>query len=374
MRRLRFNPARPLVAVVSAAAVVGGLMAGTALAAQRAPAGRHAAATAVTAVTWHRLALRDGWRSSRSLTYNVANPAYAINAGIVYLDGALHQVTGSKTEFAVLPPAARPARTVFLTVWSGSGTGTPGTVQISPNGVMTASAPTGSTRVLTSLAAVDFPAAGGPWTTMALRAGWRSGAAKFHTGGPAYTVRAGIVYLSGSLFSNGTGAFVTRLGKNARPRSVLYISVYNHGGLAGEVVIFPGGAVYTYGASGHVQTALDGVSYPAAGARLAWHKFALSAGWSSSQSTYQTGDPEYAVRGPLVYLAGSMNYTSGGAALFAGFPKVARAVHEVVRQVYTYGGSTGTLALGTSGIASSTPSSDAQRYTSLAGVAYPRNS
>ena len=189
-------------------------------------------------------------------------------------------------------------------------------------------------------------------------------------------MRSGIVYLSGSSFKNGTGTAVARLGKNARPRSVLYISDYNHGGSAGYVVIYPDGFVYTDGASADVQTAFDGVSYPAAGAKLSWHKFTLATGWTSSQSAYQTGDPEYAVSGPIVYLAGSMNFStsSGGSAFFASFPKVAQSSRLVARQVYTFGGTTGGLTVETFGVASSTPASYAQSYTSLAGVAYPRNS
>ena len=142
MRRLSIA-GRPLALAVSAA-LIGGLTAGTALATTRPTAGRHATATSVTAVAWHRLALRNGWRSARSPVYDVANPSYAVSGGIVYLDGSLHQVSGAKTEFAILPRTARPARTVYLTVFSGTAAGVPGTVEIRPNGVMTASSPAGS--------------------------------------------------------------------------------------------------------------------------------------------------------------------------------------------------------------------------------------
>ncbi len=373
MRRLSIA-GRPLALAVSAA-LIGGLTAGTALATTRATAGQHATATSVTAVAWHRLALRNGWRSARSPVYDVANPSYAVSGGIVYLDGSLHQVSGAKTEFAILPRTARPARTVYLTVFSGTAAGVPGTVEIRPNGVMTASSPAGSSRLLTSLEAVSYPAAGGRWTTMTLRTGWQSGAAAFHTSSPAYTVRNAIVYLAGSLFGNASSRTFAKLGRNARPVSILYISVYNSGGAAGDVVIFPSGAIESFGATANAQTALDGVSFPTAGADLRWHKLTLAAAWSSSQGTYRTGDPEYAVSGPVTYLSGSMHYTSGGSAVFADIPKAAQSVHELIRQVYTYAGSTGGITLAPSfGIASSNPPSLAQGYTSLAGISYLRNS
>jgi hypothetical protein len=357
------------------ATLIAGLTAGTALATTKAPAGQHATASPVTTVAWHRLALRNGWRSSRTALYEVANPAYAVSGGIVYLDGALHQSSGSKTEFAILPRAARPARTEFLTVLSGLAAGVPGTVEIRPNGAMTASSPAGSARLLTSLEAVSYPAAGGRWTTMKLRTGWQSGASAFSTGSPAYTVRNGIVYLAGSLVGNPASRTFAKLGKNARPRSVLYISVYNSGGTAGDVVIYPSGAIQSYGATSDTQTALDGVSFPTAAAGLRWHKLKLAPAWSSSQGIYQTGDPEYAISGPVTYLAGSMHYSAGGTAIFADIPKAARSAHELIRQVYTFGGSTGGLTLAPSfGIASSNPASLAEDYTSLAGISYLRSS
>jgi hypothetical protein len=373
MRRLTSIVARPVVSAGAAAVLVCGLSAGTALAVGSAAAGQHPTATAVATVTWHRLALRNGWRSSRSASYSVANPSYTVSGGIVYLDGALHQATGSKTEFAVLPRGARPAHKEFMTVMSGTAAGVPGTVEISPDGVMTASSPTGSTRPLTSLEAVSYPAAGGHWTNIKLAGGWKSAAAAFGTVRPAYTIRNGIVYLGGSLTS-GTGSRFATLAKNARPRSVLYITVYNSGGSWGDVVIPPSGVIESFGLTAHLQTALDGVSFPTAAAKLGWHKLKLSAGWTSSQADYQTGDPAYAVSGPIVYLAGSMHFTSGSA-IFAALPKAARPVNDIIRQVYTYGDTTGGLILTPIfGIAGSNPPSNAQGYTSLAGIAYPRNS
>ncbi len=84
---------------------------------------RPTALATVTKVRWHALRLVDGWKSARSKSYAVANPQYAISGGVVYLDGSLHQTSGTRDEFAVLPLAARPARNVILAVLSGSGSG-----------------------------------------------------------------------------------------------------------------------------------------------------------------------------------------------------------------------------------------------------------
>jgi len=224
---------------------------------------------------------------------------------------------------------------------------------------------------------VSYPAAGGTWHTMALVNGWHSGATAFGTGSPAFTVRNGIAYLAGSLFTHGSNPLAGHLGINAKPRSEVYISVYDHGGLAGAVHITPSGSIYVYGATSATQTALDGISYPTNAANLSWHLFTLATGWSSSQGAYQTGDPEYAVRGPIVYLAGSMNFdtSSGGDALFTHVPTAAQSINEIDRRVYTWDGSTGNLTFDPQdGIVMSTPASNAQKFTSLAGIAYPKNS
>lgn len=371
MRRLTSSAAWPLVASVSAAALVCGLTAGTALAASGTAAGQHPTAAAVTKVTWHRLALRNGWRSARTMAYDVANPSYTVSGGIVYLDGSLRQFNRSATEFAVLPRGARPAHKVFLTVVSGLvGAGVPGTVEIGSNGVMRAISAGGSTRKLTSLEAVSFPAAGAHWTSLKLLNGWQSSGPALGTGSPAYAVRNGIVYLSGSLSASGSSTQFATLPRSARPRSKLFVAVYDNFGSAGTLEIEPSGAIY-----GTAEIALDGVSYPRAAAKLSWHKFKLSTGWTSSQSNYNSGDPEYAVAGPIVYLAGSMNFSgSSGSAIFADIPRVAQPVNLIVRQVYTYDETTGAVVLSTYGIAGSNPGSNAENYTSLAGIAYPRNS
>jgi len=377
MRNHRFNLLRAVIAGATATGLAFGLMATTASAAT--DQARALPAVLPTTVTWHTITLQNGWKSAQTSIYQVANPSYAVYGGIVYLDGTLTQPTGtptSPTQFGVLPLGFRPAHTVYLTVLTGGGSSTPGRVKITPTGVMTASSPSGSARALTSLAAVSFPAAGASWTNLSLMNGWKSGATAFGTGNPAYAVRSGIVYLAGSLFTTGNpGLLVTTLPANARPKDVLLITVYNHAGVAGFVEINPSGTMYAGGSAAALQTALDGVSYPAATAALTWHTLTFATGWSAAAAPFAA--PQYAVSGPIVYLTGAMNFnmSSGGSSVFAVFPTVALTPHTLTRQVYTDFGSTGELlVLSGDGWMSSDPASNSQNFTSLAGVAYPRNS
>jgi hypothetical protein len=326
----------------------------------------------VTGVTWHRLHLLNGWRSSRSNAYDAANPSYAIYGGVVYLDGSLHQPSGSGAKFAVLPRAARPSRNLFISVLSGGGTGSPGTLEIKPSGAMTATSATGGTQELTSLEGVSYPVAATTWHRLRLLNGWQSGGRAFGTAAPSYAVHGGVVYLTGSLRGAHNGP-LGYLPKGARPGHVLYITIYCNG-TTGYLYIRRSGAIEEGGAVATGQISLAGVSFPSGTANFTWHKFALAQAWSSSQPTYQTGDPEYAIVGPIVYLSGSMNMSSAGTAFFANIPRRAQTPNIIVRQVYTYGGTTGAITMSSFGMASSTPPSNAEDYTSLAGVAYPRNS
>jgi hypothetical protein len=104
---------------------------------------------------------------------------------------------------------------------------------------------------------------------------------------------------------------------------------------------------------------------------ITWHALKLVNGWKSSQGSYDTGNPAYAVSRGVVYLAGSLH--GGATATFAVLPRAARPDHRLVLAVYTVNGSRGTLQIMPDGrvAAASTPSTNATLYTSLAGVSYP---
>jgi hypothetical protein len=110
-------------------------------------------------------------------------------------------------------------------------------------------------------------------------------------------------------------------------------------------------------------------------AKVAFHKLNLINGWQSSQPTYSSGNPSYAISGGIVYLSGSL-HTAGTSEVFARLPKAARPAHNMWITVYTFGDTTGTLYIGHNGLmyAFSSTASDAEDYTSLAAVSYPVNS
>jgi hypothetical protein len=378
MRRLSSFRFR-LPAAVLAAAVLAVAAAGTAAAASASQHGprRPAAVShpATTSVTWHRLTLLHGWASKRSKTLDVANPEYAIYNGIVYLNGGLYQPAGTNHAFAKLPAAARPASDLYIPLFSGSGTGQPGTLVIKPSGVMSLSH--GGVRTLASLSAISFAPAGSglAWHALKVVNHW-SGAPVFGAGRASYAVRDGIIYLAGTLHGvtgHTTSDYSAVLPVKDRPASNLYLTEVSRAAVY-SLEITTTGRLEPFGAADyHSQSSLDGISFPLASAKLTWHNFKLVAGWHSSASSYGTGNPAWAVAGPIVYLAGSLNWAAPGSALFAFAKKPAPTATQVIRLVYTFQGTTGGITAGTFDTSSSTPAANAEDYTSLAAVSYPRN-
>jgi len=74
----------------------------------------------------------NGWQAGGS--QEGTGPSYFISNGVVYLDGAVLNTGSGKV--AVLPPAARPTHTLYLTVGTGYTNNYPCTLQIDPDGSM----------------------------------------------------------------------------------------------------------------------------------------------------------------------------------------------------------------------------------------------
>jgi len=82
------------------------------------------------------------------------DPSYSIVGGVVYLSGAMVRALGTGDEFAVLPPGARPAHTLYVKAWMSAFA--VGTVQIRPDGTMLAyEVPAADNPV--SLESISFP-------------------------------------------------------------------------------------------------------------------------------------------------------------------------------------------------------------------------
>src|SRR5215469_849477 len=386
LRSVAAGPAAVATALLALTAAFGGTPASAATlhAGQKAAHVAPARPAAVSGVTWHALRLLNGWQSGQG-TWNSGNPSWAVKGGVVYLSGSLHQPSGRNPEFAVLPAAARPARTLFLAVYTENG-GT-GSLTISPAGLMKVVSvfvlrsdpevlfsPIGA-RAYTSLAGVSFPAATTAGHKLSLLDGWQSSQPGFGTGAPAYTVIGGVVHLAGALHQpTGTNDEFAVLPPAARPARVLYLTVYTFEDSPGVLQINPDGEMSAYLGNAQSLTSLAGVSFPVAASAM--HKLSLLNGWQSSQSAWDSGDPGYAVTGGVVHLSGSMHQQAGSSLVFAVLPPAARPRHQLWITIYTFDGAVGALRIQPSGVMSafSLSGNSAQEYTSLAWIAYPLGS
>jgi hypothetical protein len=208
-----------------------------------------------------KLGLEHGWVSSQPV-YGTGDPSYAISGGVVYLSGSLHS-SGTSHVATLLPKAARPAQPLFVQVYENAGS--TGWLQILPTGQVEVFGP--FDYLYTSLAGVSYPASGAKWHALALTAGWLSGAAKFHTAAPAYTVIGGVVYLNGSMYagptvSNGLWA-VLPAGVKTKA-DVLPIEVDTSGGNSGSLAITSSLGLIGSTPIGNARafTSLAGVAYP----------------------------------------------------------------------------------------------------------------
>lgn len=106
---------------------------------------------------------------------------------------------------------------------------------------------------------------------------------------------------------------------------------------------------------------------------VTWHQLTPIDGWHSAQAHYGTGNPSWTVQKGVVYLSGSVLQTSGTNEEIAVLPAAARPSHALYMTVYTLDDTQGFITIYPNGqvYASSSPYSNAQGYTSLAGISYP---
>jgi hypothetical protein len=116
-----------------------------------------------------KLPLENGWQSSDT-QFGTGDPTYSVSNGMVYLSGSLNQPAGDIQTFGVLPPAARPAHTMYLSVYTLGGA--VGELEIDTNGDMLVYE--GGAQGYTSLAGVSFPVASAATNKLTLINGWQS--------------------------------------------------------------------------------------------------------------------------------------------------------------------------------------------------------
>ena len=256
------------------------LLAAGALAALGVSAGADSASAAtarpagppITGVTWHQLTLINGWVSSQSQSPGDGIPAWTVRSGVVYLTGSVMQTSGTNGEFAVLPQAARPTHVLYMPV-SVLGQGTHGWIIVYPSGAMYAMGnPYSAAQGFTGLAGISYPAKAMAMSTLSLENGWQSSDAQYGTGDPSYSVKNGVVHLSGSLVqppAPGDTQDFAILPAAARPKYCLYIktevSPPDSFAAAGQIVVCSDGRLFSdsYPVSeSEAFTSLAGISYP----------------------------------------------------------------------------------------------------------------
>ena len=376
--RLRSAVMKAAALAIPAAALLGSAGVASAATTQHAArvaehAVQHGARPASAAnVTWHHLGLRNGWQAATGSGF----PSYAVSNGVVYLTGGLKQPVAGIAEFAVLPKAARPSHAMYRSVMGF------GAVQVTliilPNGVMKVTNPASNAQQFSSLAGVSYPtAAGTTWHKISLINGWKSAAnTGANTGDPAYAVKNGVVYLSGSVWQpSGSNTTFAVLPRAARPGVKMYLTDFMAADNRGALLIASTGAMLassTPPSQAQGFTSLAAISYPARG--TTWHPLTLVNGWTRFSRV--TGTPAYTIKNGIVYLSGAVQETSGVSVIFANLPSAARPVHGLTMPTRTNGGSYGELAVGPHPrmVADSNPFSNAQSFASLSAISYPVNS
>ena len=319
---------------------------------------------------WHPFKLINGWESASAKHLVTGTPAWALRDGVVYFRGAIEEPgPESNDTFATLPKYARPASTLYLQVFTKSDA--PGVLYISSSGVLEAYH--GNSVAFTSLGGVSYPTGSVKSHQVKLLNNWQSSQPNYGTGNPAYSISNGVVYLSGSMHSDGSSPLAFVLSKAARPAHALFISVYTVDGASpGIVEILPQGEADISGAGASGYTSLAGISFPVASTK--WHHFTLESGWKAF-TKFDTAVPAYAVVNGVVFLNGAMTQPTAGKGTWTSIPVAARTADVVDIEVQTTSATVGALTM-TPGKASvsSVPASNAQMMTYLAGIAYPLSS
>ncbi|HEX9063538.1 MAG TPA: hypothetical protein VF843_00425 [Streptosporangiaceae bacterium] len=121
-----------------------------------------------------------------------------------------------------------------------------------------------------------------------------------------------------------------------------------------------------------VASATTASAHPArpVAANVTWTKIKPINNWHSAESPYATGDPAWAIRNGMVYLAGSVKRSGGTATQFGVLPAQARPSHDMWITVYTLNDTTGTLYINTSGQMDAYGASS-PGFLSLAAVSFP---
>lgn len=176
---------------------------------------------------------------------------YKDRSGIVHLQGTAEQISSAGSRAGVLgtlPPAARPARTVYSVV--STNTVDYADVAILPDGTIALIAPRPPAITsfnLVSLESITFRPSGSTHPLGVNTANF-SASAGFNSRRPAwYTDRSGIVHLQGAVKqvkSSGAGArLIAILPRAARPSHTVFVLVHTFLGTYADLAILPNGKI-----------------------------------------------------------------------------------------------------------------------------------
>jgi hypothetical protein len=206
----------------------------------------------------HAELLLNGWQSSQPV-YSTGDPSDVVRKGVVYLSGSMH--AGTSPLAFVLPKAARPAHTLYISVYTFDGS-KPGLIEIVRQGEVEV---TGMGAVgFTSLANISFPVAATKWHKFKLGSGWKA-IPHFDGGPPVYAVVNGVVYFSGAMRQSHPGSGLwTNLPAAARAAGVVNIEVATNSGSVGALKMTSrlGYAHSVPVSNARLMTSLAGVAYP----------------------------------------------------------------------------------------------------------------
>ena len=334
-----------------------------------------------------------------SITVNTANwsgnagfgstvPAWFKDSlGIVHLQGAAKQVNPTGTlryVLGTLPPAARPARNVFVIVHTLAGTYAD--LEVAANGqinLIDPRPPAVKDFKFVSLEGITYRPSGAV-AGIALGAGW-SGSAGFGSTKPAwFKDGSGIVHLQGAARQTGTSNVLGWLPPAARPARNVYVIVHTYLGTYADLEVAQSGQInlidpYGFAVKDFTFVSLEGVSYstsaifnhmapPFPGLNTA--NWSGNAGFGSSEPGWNEDSAG------IIHLQGAATQTSlaGDKNLLATLVPVIRPNRTIYTIVHTFNGTYADVSIAPNGevrlIDPAPPMGKDYTFVSLEGVTY----
>lgn len=330
-------------------------------------------ATAAPSITFTKLTLLNGWKTS---PFNSASPAVADISGIVYFKGAISTSSSNTNNVAfVLPPGFRPSKYVNIPVDMCDATS--GELNIAPTGVteVISEGANSNATCFTSLDGASFAPSVASFTQLKLQPGWKEFGSLFRKAAVRLTTD-GFVRFVGEIRPTGKNLVPFTLPAKFRPRTNVHVLINLCTGEIGQLNITPKGVVKVQAAAGEsfaikCGTSLEGVAF--AQSPKSFTALTLMNGWKNAPS----GTAKAAARiiSGIVHFRGAIRTSGTNADPFV-LPTKFRPHHNVYIPVGLCNGNKGRLDIVPSGVvavqAENNNFAQAQCRTSLDGVSFAR--